>query len=128
MMIENIMFNKGQDFMSQPLSQGIDEIEKAGEIMVEASAIITKMRSELLKERSSLHTTTKQIDQNVEDLREMLKSRAAVGMKKYGVSTMRFDLSLGDWLNHALEETLDNAVYLRAAMRKLDSTQNDKSL
>lgn len=59
-------------------------------------------------------------DQNVEDLRQLLADRAAVGLKKYGVTTMRTDLSLRDWLQHALEEALDKAVYLRAAIRKID--------
>ena len=58
-------------------------------------------------------------DQNVEDLREMLLQRSQVGLSKYGCTTMRSDLSLQDWLQHALEETLDNAVYLRAAIRKV---------
>lgn len=61
------------------------------------------------------------VDKNVEDLRQLLADRAAVGLKKYGVTTMRDDLSLRDWLQHALEETLDKAVYLRAAIRKLDT-------
>ena len=59
-------------------------------------------------------------DQNVEDLRELLKRRAEIGLAKYGVTTMREDLDLRAWLQHALEETLDKAVYLRAAIRKLD--------
>lgn len=60
-------------------------------------------------------------DQNVEDLRELLKARAAVGLAKYGVTTMRDNLSVRDWLHHAIEETLDNAIYLRAAIRKIDA-------
>lgn len=50
----------------------------------------------------------------------MLLERSQVGLKKYGVTTDRPDLNLRDWLQHALEETLDKAVYLRAAIRKLD--------
>jgi hypothetical protein len=60
------------------------------------------------------------VDQNVEDLRTLLADRAAVGLKKYGVTTMRNDLDLRAWLQHALEETLDKAVYLRAAIRTID--------
>ena len=60
------------------------------------------------------------IDPNVEALRAMLLERSVVGIKKYGVTTDRDDLTLRDWLQHSLEETLDNAVYLRAAIRRLD--------
>lgn len=61
-------------------------------------------------------------DQNVEDLRAMLKDRAAVGFKKYGVTTMRTDLTAADWCQHAIEESLDHAVYLRALKRELESS------
>lgn len=68
-------------------------------------------------------------DQNVEDLRQMLQERADIGLAKYGVTTMRTDLTLRDWLQHALEETLDKAVYLRAAIRKLDDgVQSEKEV
>jgi hypothetical protein len=73
-------------------------------------------RSALL---SSLASAKPAADQNVEDLRDMLLQRSQIGLAKYGVTTMRDDLSLQDWLTHALEETLDNAVYLRAALRKV---------
>lgn len=51
----------------------------------------------------------------------MLRSRSKVGIQKYGVMLNREDLSLRDWLQHALEETLDKANYLQAAIRKLDA-------
>lgn len=67
-------------------------------------------------------------DPNVEALRAMLLERSMVGIKKYGVTTDRDDLGLRDWLQHALEETLDKAVYLRAAIRKLDeNNQADRN-
>lgn len=59
-------------------------------------------------------------DANVEAVRQMLLQRSNVGIKKYGVTTDEADLPLRQWLQHALEETLDNAVYLMAALRKLD--------
>lgn len=54
-------------------------------------------------------------DGNVEAVREMLLSRSIVGLAKYGVTTERGDLSLGDWLQHLQEELLDAAVYVQAA-------------
>jgi hypothetical protein len=64
-------------------------------------------------------------DANVEAVRTMLLQRSEVGLKKYGVTTMRDDLNLRQWLQHALEEVLDQAVYLRAAIRFIDERAND---
>lgn len=55
-------------------------------------------------------------DTNVEDIRQALLERSKIGLKKYGVTTNRDDLALVDWLQHALEEALDQAVYLQAAI------------
>ena len=54
----------------------------------------------------------KMIDANVEAVREMLKRRAEIGLVKYGVTTERTDLDLAAWVQHALEEVCDLAVYL----------------
>lgn len=53
------------------------------------------------------------IDSNVEAVRELLKTRAEIGLQKYGVTTERTDLSRIDWLKHAQAEALDLAVYLQ---------------
>lgn len=53
------------------------------------------------------------IDANVEAVREKLKTRAEHGMRKYGVTTEREDLSRKQWLVHAQEEAMDLAVYLQ---------------
>ena len=42
---------------------------------------------------------------------ELIQSRAAVGLKKYGVSLERTDLTRRQWLWHLLEEQLDSANY-----------------
>lgn len=64
-------------------------------------------------------------DKAVEQLRAMLLSRSLVGLKKYGVTTNRTDLDVRDWLRHALEETLDLAVYLRRAITELNRETDD---
>ena len=66
-------------------------------------------------------------DANVEHIRKMLHERACLGLVKYGVNTERTDLTLRDWLQHALEETLDTAVYLQAAISKLDKQNVNKN-
>ncbi|WP_177412362.1 MULTISPECIES: hypothetical protein [Pseudomonas] len=55
-------------------------------------------------------------DQNVERNRQLLLDRSLTGLKKYGVTTERGDLSLNEWLQHLLEELLDAANYVQAAM------------
>lgn len=55
-------------------------------------------------------------DQNVERNRQLLLERSLVGLQKYGVTTERNDLTLNDWLQHLLEELLDAANYVQAAM------------
>lgn len=65
-------------------------------------------------------------DSNVEKNRKMLLERSLIGFKKYGTTTERNDLSLRDWLQHALEEALDMANYLQAAISKLDK-ENGKT-
>jgi hypothetical protein len=52
------------------------------------------------------------IDANVENVRRKLADRAEMGLKKYGVTTERTDLTTLDWLNHAQQETMDLCVYL----------------
>lgn len=39
--------------------------------------------------------------------------RAERGLNKYGVTMEREDLFVADWLQHALEESLDLSVYLK---------------
>ena len=59
-------------------------------------------------------------DPIVEKNVSLLRSRSAVGIAKYGVTLERDDLELIDWLRHALEEVLDQANYLQAAITKLE--------
>ena len=81
-----------------------------------------------------LHETIKRLaqvspDSNVEKNREMLLQRSIVGLAKYGVTTDNNPLSLREWLQHALEEALDMANYLQAAISKLDEegAKNDNA-
>lgn len=44
---------------------------------------------------------------------EKIQQRAKIGLSKYGVSMERTDLTEIEWLEHALQEALDLAVYLQ---------------
>ena len=59
-------------------------------------------------------------DANVEAIRAKLLERSKVGLKKYGVTTERDDLDLAAWLIHLQEELMDAAVYIEAAIRKVE--------
>jgi len=63
---------------------------------------------------------TDRIDAVVEAVRDDLLRRSQIGIKKYGVTLERNDLNLRDWLQHAYEEHLDAANYLKRAIIELD--------
>ena len=50
-----------------------------------------------------------------------LKARSDAGLRKYGVALDRGDLNLRDWLQHAYEEALDMANYLKRSIMELDA-------
>lgn len=47
------------------------------------------------------------------------------GIAKYGTTVAANPLALCDWLMHAYEECLDQAVYLRRAIDQLDREGDD---
>ncbi|WP_287248651.1 hypothetical protein [Mesorhizobium sp.] len=60
------------------------------------------------------------IDTVVAAVREDLLRRSELGIAKYGVTLDRTDLNLRDWLQHAYEETLDQANYLKRAIMEIE--------
>jgi hypothetical protein len=48
-----------------------------------------------------------------------IAARQALGIQKYGTTVQNNPLPLRQWLQHAYEECLDQAVYLRRAMDQL---------
>jgi len=62
-------------------------------------------------------------DSIVQEVRKDLKDRSNVGIKKYGVTLDRKDLDLLDWLQHAYEECLDQALYLKRAIKELKTNK-----
>lgn len=59
-------------------------------------------------------------DANVESVRIRLLNRSFVGIKKYGTTTMRDDLTPLQWLRHLQEELMDATVYIEAMASKLE--------
>ena len=54
-----------------------------------------------------------ELDPNVQSVMTKHKTRAEVGMDKYGVDTTRTDVDLRGWLNHLQEELMDATLYLQ---------------
>jgi len=52
-----------------------------------------------------------------------IAKRQEVGLAKYGISVEDNPLLFRAWLQHAYEECLDQAVYLKKAIEKLDETK-----
>ncbi len=54
-------------------------------------------------------------------------SRQEKGIAKYGTTVADNPLSLRQWLQHAYEETLDKAIYLKRAIAEIDA-QDERDL
>lgn len=50
---------------------------------------------------------------------EDIARRQQIGIKKYGITVAENPLPLVDWLQHAYEEALDKAIYLKRAIEEL---------
>ncbi|URA07249.1 hypothetical protein Seregon_BL70054 [Xanthomonas phage Seregon] len=61
--------------------------------------------------------------QTTNDLISIIRQRADAGLKKYGVTLDRKDLTTAQWLRHLLEELCDGAGYVLAAERKAIETE-----
>ena len=49
----------------------------------------------------------------------LIAERQALGIAKYGTTVADNPLTLCQWLQHALEECLDQAIYLKRAIEEL---------
>ena len=65
-------------------------------------------------------------DTNVESVRRKLLERSEAGIRKYGTTTNRGDLSRRQWLIHAQEEALDLAVYLERLIQEEPNEQPNR--
>lgn len=56
-----------------------------------------------------------------------IRYRQQMGVKKYGVTVADNPLTQRQWLQHAYEECLDQAVYLKRLMQEMDDDARRKS-
>jgi len=52
-----------------------------------------------------------------------IADRQQKGIAKYGVTVAENPLELREWLQHAYEETLDKAIYLKRAIAEMENVQ-----
>lgn len=57
-------------------------------------------------------------DHNVEVIITKLRARSEQGVKEYGVTTDKANLTAVEWLSHLQEELLDSVVYIQELLRK----------
>jgi hypothetical protein len=62
-------------------------------------------------------------DKVVEAVRKDLLRRSKLGINKYGVTLDRKDLNLKYWLQHAYEECLDQANYLKRSIIEIENNE-----
>lgn len=78
-----------------------------------------------LKDETNLNKYFKKVkkktkkDSIVYSVRKQLLDRSNVGIKKYGVTLDREDLSLIEWLEHTKQEQMDSVLYLEKAIQQL---------
>jgi hypothetical protein len=58
-------------------------------------------------------------DSIVEEVRKDLLDRSELGIKKYNTTLDRTDLMAADWVQHAYEECLDMALYLKRLKKEI---------
>ena len=75
------------------------------------------LRDKLTDEEWDALSAPKVQDSIVHEVRNDLLQRSELGIKKYNTTLDRTDLSHKDWLQHAYEEALDMALYLKRAMK-----------
>jgi hypothetical protein len=58
-------------------------------------------------------------DSVVYRIAHLLKNRSETGIRKYGTTLDRTDLTIKEWIEHAIEEALDLALYLERVKNEL---------
>jgi hypothetical protein len=56
---------------------------------------------------------------------EMIAARQRLGIAKYGTTVQGNPLSLRQWLQHSLEEKLDDCIYMARSIEELDKQMDD---
>lgn len=68
--------------------------------------------------------TIKRTDSIVDSIIDKFVNRAMMGKEKYGCGLDRNDLSLEDWLEHSIQEKMDDILYIQKALIVLREAKN----
>ena len=67
--------------------------------------------------------TVKKTDSVVDSIIDKFIERATVGKAKYGIDLDRNDLSLEDWLEHSIQEKMDDILYMQKTLKVVRETK-----
>jgi hypothetical protein len=59
-----------------------------------------------------MYKTSHDVDPIVNTVMKRMSDRSKEGIKTYGKTMMRNDIKTTEWIDHAIEELLDGAIYL----------------
>ena len=65
-------------------------------------------------------------DTIVDSIIDRFIQRSVIGKSKYGTDMDRTDLSLKEWLQHSIEEKLDDILYMQRALKELERLESGK--
>jgi hypothetical protein len=66
----------------------------------------------------------KRTDSVVDSIIDKFIDRATVGKAKYGTDLDRNDLSLEDWLEHSIQEKMDDILYMQKTLKVVREAKN----
>ena len=81
------------------------------------------MKDKIYEQMEWIETTTEQRpvkDFIVESVIDQFKDRSNVGIKKYGVTLDRDDLTMLEWFIHLQQELMDATLYIEKLKSKLN--------
>jgi hypothetical protein len=68
--------------------------------------------------------TVKKTDSVVDSIIDKFIDRATIGKTKYGTDLDRNDLSLEDWLEHSIQEKMDDILYMQKTLKVVREAKN----
>jgi hypothetical protein len=68
--------------------------------------------------------TVKRTDSVVDSIIDKFIDRATIGKEKYGTDLDRNDLSLEDWLEHSIQEKMDDILYMQKTLKVVREAKN----
>ncbi|MEK5331995.1 hypothetical protein [Lysinibacillus sp. FSL W8-0992] len=58
------------------------------------------------------------------EVQSLLENQTAKGLAKYGTTVNPLDYTTIEWIDHAIQESMDKIVYLTVLKQKLEEMQN----